>query len=51
MDLIVEIHMAHGYLLHQFFQISNKRDDEYGGSFENDQIIDRNSTELKIVLR
>jgi 2,4-dienoyl-CoA reductase-like NADH-dependent reductase (Old Yellow Enzyme family) len=33
---IIEIHGAHGYLLHSFFSpISNKRDDEYGGSFEN----------------
>jgi 2,4-dienoyl-CoA reductase-like NADH-dependent reductase (Old Yellow Enzyme family) len=33
---VIEIHNAHGYLLHSFLSpISNKRTDRYGGSFEN----------------
>ena len=32
----IELHLAHGYLAHEFFSpISNTREDEYGGNFDN----------------
>jgi 2,4-dienoyl-CoA reductase-like NADH-dependent reductase (Old Yellow Enzyme family) len=43
---VVEIHAAHGYLLHSFLSpLSNRRSDGYGGSFENRTRIVREVTE------
>lgn len=42
---VLEIHGAHGYLLHEFMSpVSNQRTDEYGGSWEN-----RTRLQLEIV--
>lgn len=44
---VIEIHNAHGYLLHSFLSpVSNHRTDEYGGSFENRTRLTREIVEL-----
>jgi len=43
----IEIHCAHGYLLHQFLSpVTNRRNDEYGGSFENRTRLIRETVDL-----
>lgn len=49
---VIEIHAAHGYLLHEFLSpISNKRTDEYGGSFENRiRLLCEIASELRLIV-
>jgi 2,4-dienoyl-CoA reductase-like NADH-dependent reductase (Old Yellow Enzyme family) len=53
---VVELHGAHGYLLHEFLSpLSNRRTDRYGGSFENRirlmvEVVDAIRTELPVEL-
>lgn len=49
---VIEIHAAHGYLLHEFLSpLSNKRTDEYGGSFENRiRLLCEIASELRIIV-
>lgn len=49
---VIEIHAAHGYLLNEFMSpLSNQRNDEYGGSFENRiRILVEVVNELRIVM-
>jgi 2,4-dienoyl-CoA reductase-like NADH-dependent reductase (Old Yellow Enzyme family) len=43
---VIEIHAAHGYLIHEFLSpLSNRRGDSYGGSFENRTRLLREVTE------
>lgn len=44
---VIEIHSAHGYLLHEFLSpVANTRTDKYGGSFENRTRLLREVTEM-----
>jgi 2,4-dienoyl-CoA reductase-like NADH-dependent reductase (Old Yellow Enzyme family) len=49
---VIEIHAAHGYLLHSFLSpLSNRRADQYGGSFENRaRLLLRVARELRTLL-
>ncbi|MBM7869868.1 2,4-dienoyl-CoA reductase-like NADH-dependent reductase (Old Yellow Enzyme family)/thioredoxin reductase [Clostridium pascui] len=58
---LIEVHFAHGYLLHSFLSPhSNKRDDEYGGSLENrmrfpmevlKEIVEVSKGEVPVIIR
>jgi NADPH2 dehydrogenase len=42
----IELHMAHGYMLHSFMSpVSNRREDEYGGTLENRLRFPRETTQ------
>ncbi|MCH7660226.1 MAG: NADH:flavin oxidoreductase/NADH oxidase [Euryarchaeota archaeon] len=44
--VVAEVHAAHGYLLHEFLSpVTNNREDDYGGSFENRTRLVRQVTE------
>src|SRR3954469_5930292 len=49
----IELHAAHGYLLHEFLSpLSNRRTDRYGGSIENRmRLVIEVATELRRVMR
>lgn len=49
---LIEIHSAHGYLLHEFLSpISNKRSDEYGGDFDNRiRLLCEIASELRLIV-
>ena len=49
---VIEIHSAHGYLLHEFLSpISNQRTDEYGGAFENRiRLLCEIASELRLIV-
>jgi 2,4-dienoyl-CoA reductase-like NADH-dependent reductase (Old Yellow Enzyme family) len=49
---IVELHAAHGYLLHEFLSpVTNTRTDDYGGSFENrTRLLREIATEVREVI-
>ena len=49
---VIELHAAHGYLMHEFLSpLSNRRTDQYGGSFENrTRVVREAATALRAVV-